>query len=733
MEHHYPTSTPMLAMMDLMCQSGSKKCETREVGSASMEHLLEDSVPGRVRLLIVNVASFFSLIRFSYFNTVGSKEGWTPSTFTSSRSNRQSAQKDGRQQRAEDFMDEEDLADAAEAQIIQTQDAYAGFGSTGQDEKRKGFMMDLLRPEGETMGTKLLRKMGWRDGQGIGARVRRHAFVDNNGETKELDGEKHFFAPPNSEMISFVRKDDCKGLGYTGSDRLDQPSAGEDLEARHDTLEEPFQFGNVGKPTKEPVTKVSKAPRTGIGIGILNDNGSDEEDPYEVGPRISYNRTIGGDKKKGTTKALLKVGAGIGRISNPLLRTKPVFMSKKASSTTAEFHRCHDGRLPLDGFVLSEAMDAISLDSLETAYPQPKIPDGWQSARKSADSIHNQAHYQSPADAAKQSKLDSKSRAAILGESMLPGKSIFDYMSTAARDRIASATGRSNLPAAKGEVPVARDGRGAVPGAKLSEAPRTIPELSKELALAALGRGTAGWMPYADDEAKRGRYRVFLEFRGLMNTREPLRPQGMEVDSWLQELREFAHAAQVFKPMTGMMASRFTTSSAAPQTTALQEEGEDKPLLSVPSTATRAEDPAIVAARMGMFGPLTRSIQDFFPTRLLCKRFNVKPPDKVQPDNDYSTPTSGGSGTNSRPAGAPADLVSQAALQEMVRASSTLQNFSSSRHDGLAPEEQAIYAQSTIPKKEEEIAVVDPSKNEALESQKAGEAVFNAIFGDDSD
>jgi G patch domain-containing protein 1 len=29
---------------------------------------------------------------------------------------------------------------------------------------------------------------------------------------------------------------------------------------------------------------------------------------------------------------------------------------------------------------------------------------------------------------------------------------------------------------------------------------------------------------------------------------------------------------------------------------------------------------------MGMYGQMTRSVADFHPTRLLCKRFNVKPP-----------------------------------------------------------------------------------------------------------
>lgn len=40
-----------------------------------------------------------------YFNTVGSKEGWTPTAFVSSR-----VQRAGVQQRPEDFMDDEDYA-----------------------------------------------------------------------------------------------------------------------------------------------------------------------------------------------------------------------------------------------------------------------------------------------------------------------------------------------------------------------------------------------------------------------------------------------------------------------------------------------------------------------------------------------------------------------------------------------------------------------------------------------
>ena len=57
------------------------------------------------------------------------------------------------------------------------------------------------------------------------------------------------------------------------------------------------------------------------------------------------------------------------------------------------------------------------------------------------------------ADAAKSSQLNPLSRATILGEKQLPGKSVFDFLSISARDRLAAATGKADLPEAKGEIP----------------------------------------------------------------------------------------------------------------------------------------------------------------------------------------------------------------------------------------------------------------------------------------
>ncbi|TKA68245.1 hypothetical protein B0A49_05416 [Cryomyces minteri] len=649
-----------------------------------------------------------------YFNTVGSKEGWTPSTFVSSRA---SKQHDGKkaartQQRPEDFMDEEDLADVAEAQKLQTNDSFAGLGSTEEESARRGMLVDLLKTSGETMGVRLLQKMGWRQGQGVGPKVRRKAREDGlKGEDTSGELATHLFAPENSRMVTFTRKSDQKGLGYAGETRLSST----ELAASHGNIkekeEEASHFPRAPKTSRDKIN--IDTLRGGFGVGILNDNGSDDEDPYEMGPRLSYNKVVGADKKK--SKRLEKIKPAIGT-ANPLLRgdAKPKFISKKASSSQG-FRRCHDGRLPLNGFVLSSEISFVTQDN---QYAPPKIPDGWISSKKaSSTSSQPPTVYQSTADVAKASSLDPKARAALLGESQLPGKSVFDFLSTSARDRLVSASGKTNLPAARGEAPTS------------SEADRQrnlwslIPRLDQEVAAAALARGLGGWMPYAEDEAKRARYRGFLELRAGLRDVLPERATGASKDEWAAELREFAHAAQVFRPMTGMMASRFTTSSSSPKL------ASDAPESSLPvdKKAAKIEDPAEEAARLGMYGPLTRSELQFYPTRLVCKRFNVKPPAHVQmdPGTGPAGETQSASGPNSR-----LDVVSKVKMDEMMREAAFNQPGLRSAHAASGAENTVGEERATAVLKE---VMVDAEKNEALEGERAGEAVFKAIFGSDDE
>lgn len=594
-------------------------------------------------------------------------------------------------------MDEEDIADAEDDRRVQTAEGFAGLGSTQDDADRRGALIDLFRVDGETVGVKLLKKMGWKDGQGVGPKVRRRARLD--GVERPGEDPTHLFAPENTHMISFVRKNDHKGLGFDGETKLSSNygPGSDNVKSDDDEDDEPLSAPKASK-------KKKKAVRGGIGIGILNDTGSDDEDAYEIGPKISYNKVIGGDKKK------KKLANGA---LNPLLKSKPVSISKKTAMARASLglRKCHDGRLPLDGFILSSKDEFSSVTASTTEDPPVQIPEGWISS-KQPKSGSQKAAFLSTADAAKASKLDPKSRASILGEAALPGKSVFDFLTPAARERLASASGKDNLPAALGEIP---KGYSMTDEERDREFQAQIPKVEKYTADAALSRGASGFMPYGEDLPKRSRYRAYLENQAGVNPAMPERGTGVSRDDWLKELREFANCAQIFKPMSGMMATRFTSSTTAP---ALANDAPDAALLSKP--APKVEDPAEQAAKLGMYGPLTRTSQDWAPPRLLCKRFNIKPPANVQPGatehNDSEAPRKT----------AP-DVVSQSAIDEMMR------EGYGQRYDegGKVASDVPETAPATVQKVEE--VVIDKEINDALEGQKAGEAVFKAIFGDDSD
>ncbi|XP_009136393.1 G patch domain-containing protein TGH [Brassica rapa] len=185
-----------------------------------------------------------------YYNTVGSKEGWAPQSFTSSRKNRAGA----RQQSISDFLDEDEKAEL-EGQSLSASSQFDTFGFTAAEHSRKqaekeqherpsaipGPVHDeLIAPAPESIGVKLLLKMGWRRGHSIkdvrassdARREARKAFLafSSDENTKEssdslvLETEAETsLGPQFSEDIKFSEttpvyvlnpKQDLHGLGY---------------------------------------------------------------------------------------------------------------------------------------------------------------------------------------------------------------------------------------------------------------------------------------------------------------------------------------------------------------------------------------------------------------------------------------------------------------------------------------------------------------------------------------
>jgi G patch domain-containing protein 1 len=295
-------------------------------------------------------------------------------------------------------------------------------------------------------------------------------------------------------------------------------------------------------------------------------------------------------------------------------------------------------------------------------------------------------------------------------------------MTPEARDRIAKLTGNQNLPPALGEK--------APKGFEVSESQRRkdlwdlVPKLDKQIAIQALNRAVSGWMPYSEDEKKRSRYRVFLEVSAGLRDSLPERVEGSNTDEWVNEMQEFVRAAEVFKPMSGVMASRFTSASSAPKVASDAPDSADS-LLSRP--AEKPDTPAVAAAKIGMFGQMTRSTISFYPSRLLCKRFNVKPPPHVQLDpGERPGATASQPGTRFQSAGYQADTGPNTGPKELI--SQDVMNQLLMESLGHIP---GATGQNTAP--EPPRPAVEPERNDALEAERPGDAVFNAIFGSDDE
>ncbi|KAF2856189.1 DUF1604-domain-containing protein [Plenodomus tracheiphilus IPT5] len=631
-----------------------------------------------------------------YFNTVGSKEGWTPKTFVSSRADRNKDKPVGPTQRAEDFMDEEDLAAAAESRQLETASNFAGVG--GSRSEIDDGLFGLFVTQEETMGVKIAQKMGWRQNQGIGRKVRRNArSEDDNVATTE---PAHMFAPKDARMMLVSREEvRRKGLGYNSEARLSLMEDTESVQAPNLDL----HYLGVPKAPVAPGKLSSK--KSSFGVGVLNDTGSDDEDPYELGPKITFNKVIGKDKKAKKPSKFAKAGTG----------DKVVFVPKKESVSRAlvSLAKPSSGRTgALEGFHLASSLADLSSTR---KYPPPKIPAEWISSKDGKRNPDAQT-YQSVADAAKSSTLDAKGRSALLGETPLPGKSIFDFIPKEARDRLATLSGKADLPQGLGQA--APEGYLPANKAPPKDLWSLVPALERSLAAGALAKGATGWMPYAEDLQKRARYVGFLELRAGLKDDLPERPEGISISDWVKELQEFAHAAQVFKPTTGIMASRFTSSKSFIQG-GNETDTSTESLLRKPTT--KPEDPAEQAAKLGMYGPMTRSCFPFYPSRLLCKRFNVKPPPDMPPEFD-----TGDSNVKTQTAAA----VSKDAMDKMMH--EMLTNGPALQRPGWMGEASAEVRDSTVLQATEH-ATVDVEQNEALAQERAPEDVFKAIFGDDDD
>ncbi|XP_055992204.1 G patch domain-containing protein 1 isoform X2 [Sorex fumeus] len=569
-----------------------------------------------------------------YFNTVGSKEGWTPSTFVSSRQNRADRSVLG----PEDFMDEEDLSEFGIApKAIVTTDDFASKTKDRIQEKARQLaaatapipgatlLDDFVAPAKLSVGFELLRKMGWKEGQGVGPRVKRRPRRQkpdsgvkvygcalppggSDGSQDEDDDylpENVTFAPKDVTPVDFTPKDNVHGLAYRGLDprRALFGTSGEHFNLFGGGPEEP---GNLLEDIR-----VNKGRKLGIsgqafGVGALEE---EDDDIYATETLSKYDTVLRDEEP----------GDGLYGWTAP-----KQYRGQKDSEKDLRYV----GKI-LDGFSLASK----PLSSKKT-YPPPDLPKDFRPvhyfrpvvAATMENSHLRQVLSESTGKAApgpgtqSRHQLNASKRGELLGETPAHASttSVLEFLTQKDKERIQEMKQAADLKIA--QVKAQRLAQYAARGRLQS--PSADPALGPwHTAWGGGGASSAtasSFKPFAKDPEKQKRYEEFLA-KAKSGQKDALeRSLDPTMTEWERgrERDEFTRAALLYASSSSTLSSRFTHA----------KEEDDTDQVEVPRDQENDVGDKQSAVKMKMFGKLTRDTFEWHPDKLLCKRFNVPDP-----------------------------------------------------------------------------------------------------------
>ncbi|KAL4697803.1 hypothetical protein H8957_001291 [Semnopithecus entellus] len=568
-----------------------------------------------------------------YFNTVGSKEGWTPSTFVSSRQNRADKSVLG----PEDFMDEEDLSEFGIApKVIVTTDDFASKTKDRIQEKARQLaaatapipgatlLDDLITPAKLSVGFELLRKMGWKEGQGVGPRVKRRprrqkpdpgvkiygcALPPGSSEGSEGEDDDYLpdnvtFAPKDVTPVDFTPKDNVHGLAYKGLDPHQAlfGTSGEHFNLFGGGSERAGDLGEIG---------LNKGRKLGIsgqafGVGALEE---EDDDIYATETLSKYDTVLKDEEP----------GDGLYGWTAPRQ-----YKNQKESEKDLRYI----GKI-LDGFSL-----ASKPLSSKKIYPPPELPRDYRPVHyfrpmvaNTSENSHllqvlSESAGKATPDPGTHSKhqLNASKRAELLGETPIQGSatSVLEFLSQKDKERIKEMKQATDLKAAQLKA------RSLAQNAQSSRAQPSPAAAAGHCSWhVALGGGTAtlkasNFKPFAKDPEKQKRYEEFLVHmkQGQKDALERCLDPSMTEWERGRERDEFARAALLYTSSHSTLSSRFTHA----------KEEDDSDQIEVLRDQENDVGDKQSAVKMKMFGKLTRDTFEWHPDKLLCKRFNVPDP-----------------------------------------------------------------------------------------------------------
>ncbi|KAL3162454.1 hypothetical protein ABBQ32_010121 [Trebouxia sp. C0010 RCD-2024] len=553
-------------------------------------------------------------------------------------------------------MDEDELA-VLQKSTVKTKAEYDTFGDTAAELAQRAaaadaqarpsaipgaVFQDLIAPVPDSVGIRLLQKMGWRQGKGIGSVDTSASGVGTKGGSRW--GRVAGVGVENTPLYALKPKDTLHGLGF-------DPFKDAEVFRR--------AKGGQGAPGKPPAAGTKRTRGVAFGSGA-----ADEDDSY--GMMEDY-VADDGDKRKGL---LYEIADGSDDEDLPMVmgrrvaRHEPYRLTGAAAPLAIKSQE--HGRQPC-GFIAGFVRGPDSTPT--TVFPPPKVPADYQPVHKFTEPLHadfsakGSSQPAAPAVAAPTDPtllrnintlaryvskngpaFEQIARVRNVAEpsfAFLRGGQGAAYYAWKVQQLSASPDQLQSASAvARRSTPLSADDRGAVlgetalPSAALSAAPG--PALAQPLEPVQY----SGFVPSGSQSARpnltgiaegdRSRLKNLLASNFQQPSAEPAADQKAMLQAGLQH-RAAATAPGVTaaggvsaasaQAMVAAMANRFA-SSGTPQLLGIPQGGLEVATPKIPPTA------AVPLTRPAPW----RTVEEWRPAALLCKRFNVADPYKGKAD-----------------------------------------------------------------------------------------------------
>lgn len=328
---------------------------------------------------------------------------------------------------------------------LQAKPAFDTIGSTADEVARQHAQKEaagaipgpapseLILPVGDPMGKKLLRTMGWREGQGVGSRVRRkRRRLEQSGgdespdeelpemaraglgkKARELfDKEGLTFAPKNADirMQAVIAKTNVHGVGHEpfkdapefGASNRAGVGAGAARRRGVYSTEDLMQQPDDGGPAGETRAALDRGSH-----GFVLDD--EEDDVYETGfGKEAYDGELETDVSSKPAHDGLASSAKAWALSGAADADEPMLASRR-------YARCpSDGRLPPTGFVVAQRPDVQ-----QKRWAPPVPPANFRPTHEFEDDAVNPLRVQTSHRHGGPG-LDAVGRARLLGELSAP-------------------------------------------------------------------------------------------------------------------------------------------------------------------------------------------------------------------------------------------------------------------------------------------------------------------------